>query len=122
MNNSSIEMMEDRLRQAVLSSNVYALEEMLADDLVFIDQSGRRLGKAEDIEVYRRGLVSVAKFDVLEQTIRSVGEVNVVHSLVEISGRALGTAFDGQFYYTRVWTIQDGRWRVISAQATAAQR
>ena len=122
MNNSPIEVMEDRLRQAVLSSNVYALEEMLADDLVFIDPSGRRLGKTEDIEVYRRGLVSVAKFEVIERTIRTVGDVTVVHSLVAISGRALGTAFDGQFYYTRVWNLQDGRWRVMAAHATTSQR
>ncbi|RYD24355.1 MAG: nuclear transport factor 2 family protein [Verrucomicrobiaceae bacterium] len=120
--NVPIEVMEEKLRQAVLSSNVYALEEMLADDLVFIDPAGRSLSKAEDVEVYRRGLVSVARFEVIERRVRTLGDIAVVHSLVAISGRALGTAFDGQFHQTRVWNVQSGRWRVISAHASAAQR
>lgn len=118
----AIETMEDRLKQAVISSNVYALEEMLADDVVFIDPSGRRLTKAEDIEVYRRGLVSVARYEVIDRQFRSFGDVAVVHSIISIAGRALGISFDGQYHYTRVWHLQQGRWQVIAAQATTAQQ
>lgn len=118
----AIEAMEDRLKQAVISSNVYALDELLADDVVFIDPSGRRLTKAEDIEVYRRGLVSVGQYEVVDREVRSFGEVAIVHSIITISGRALGTPFDGQYHYTRVWSIRAGRWQVVAAQATVAQR
>jgi ketosteroid isomerase-like protein len=120
--NPTIEMMEDRLRQAVLSGDVTELEDLLGDDVVFIDPTGRRIGKEEDLEVYRRNLVSVDLMEVIERRIRVMGDIAVTHTLLAIAGHALGTAFDGMYHYTRVWKLESGRWQVIAAHATAVQR
>jgi Domain of unknown function (DUF4440) len=46
---------EDRLRTAMLSSDVAALNELLAPDLIFTNHLGQLLGKDDDLAAYRSG-------------------------------------------------------------------
>lgn len=67
MNQAQIIACEERLRKAMLSSNVEVLNELIADDLLFVNQSGQIISKEADIEVHRSGNLKITKIDILEQ-------------------------------------------------------
>jgi ketosteroid isomerase-like protein len=112
---------EDRLRAAMLDGDIIALDALLDEGLVFTDQSGHRLGKAQDLEAHRSGLLAIGGLDMVEREIRIVGDVAVVTMTADIAGSYADTAFAGRFAYTRIWSCaDDAEWRVIAAQCSTA--
>ncbi|HER2162638.1 TPA: nuclear transport factor 2 family protein [Streptococcus pyogenes] len=55
MNRAKIIQCEELLRSAMLSSNVELLDELIADDLSFVNHFGQILTKEADIEAHRTG-------------------------------------------------------------------
>jgi ketosteroid isomerase-like protein len=113
--------MEDRLRAAMVDGNIFALDSLLDENLIFTDQSGHRLGKAQDLEAHRSGLLAIGGLDMVEREIRIAGDAAVVTMTADIAGSYAGTAFAGRFAYTRIWSCaDDGEWRVIAAHCSTA--
>lgn len=109
---------EDRLRTAMLASDVSSLEELLAPDLIFTDHLGHLLGKDDDLAAYRSGKLKVKELKSSEQQIRIVGEVAVVSARVQLVGTYDGRTANGDFRFTRVWARSPkNTWRVIAAHA-----
>jgi Domain of unknown function (DUF4440) len=48
---------EDQLRIAMLSSDVAALDELLAPELIYTNHLGQLLGKDDDLAAYRSGVL-----------------------------------------------------------------
>jgi hypothetical protein len=48
---------EDRLRTAMLNSDLAALDELLAPELIFTNHLGHLLGKEDDLAAYRSGIL-----------------------------------------------------------------
>jgi hypothetical protein len=61
---------EDRLRAAMLSSDVVALDTLLATDLIFTNHLGQLLGKENDLAAYRSGVLKVTELRSSEQHVR----------------------------------------------------
>ena len=116
----SISACEERLRQAMISSDVAALEELLSDQLVFTDHQGRRLAKSEDLAAHRSAVLTVESIDRTgDAVIRRLGNVATVCVGVDLAGTYEGRAFFGRFVYSRVWHFEAGRWQVILAHCSA---
>src|ERR1700724_1138922 len=65
---------EDRLRTAMLNSDLAALDELLAPELIFTNNLGHLLGKEDDLVAYRSGMLKVKDLRPSEQRVRHHGD------------------------------------------------
>jgi ketosteroid isomerase-like protein len=104
----------------MLASDVTALNELLAENLVFTNHLGQRLGKADDISAHASGALTILKLETSEQHITFVngGDVAIVSVRAQIVGRYAGQPAGGDFRFTRVWARTAGKkWQVVAAHA-----
>lgn len=112
--------MEAQLRKAMLAGDLKVLDALLADDLVFTDQTGNRLTKADDLATHRLGRLKITQINISDQHVRPSGTCAIVTLVANVSGSFDGHGFSGRFAYTRVWERSDGNWRVAAAHCSAA--
>jgi len=112
---------EEMLRSAILSSNVELLEELLSDELIFVNHLGQRLSKEEDIDTYRSKSLDITGIEVLEQEIKLFQELAVTVTKVAVNGSlATGEALGGEYSYTRVWKDVGGKLKVVSCHCSSS--
>ncbi|WP_447753149.1 nuclear transport factor 2 family protein [Sphingopyxis fribergensis] len=115
-----IETCEERLRQAMLASDVEALDDLLSDELIFTDHEGRRLSKSDDLAAHRSGALVIETIDrASDAVIHQMGNVATVCVDVDIAGTYEASAFFGRFAYARVWQFAEGGWKVVLAHCSA---
>lgn len=88
---------EDQLRIAMLSSDVAALDELLAPELIYTNHLGQLLGKDDDLAAYRSGVLKVETLEPSEQHVRALGDVAVVSVRMQLSGTYGGAPANGDF-------------------------
>ena len=116
---AGVETAERRLRDAALHGDVAALDELLADDLVFVDQTGQFLSKEDDLAMHRTGALKLGALRFSDYRLRLLAPgVVLVVLRADASGRAAGEPFDAALRFSRLWRHEAGRWRVASAQCT----
>jgi ketosteroid isomerase-like protein len=116
MDEQGIRELEARLKDAMLASNVEALDTLLADDLTFVDATGKVWSKADDLNGHRYGVQRIDRLEVEEQSVRTYGAFAVTVTRVAISGTFAGAPFAGSLRYTRTWGEVGGAWKVVAAQ------
>jgi ketosteroid isomerase-like protein len=110
--------LEDRLRTAMLRSDVVALNELIAPDLVFTNHLGQLLGKDDDLAAYRSGVLKVVSLESSEQHVKTLGDVAVVSVRMQLTGTYGGAPATGDFRFTRVWArSQRETWHIVAAHA-----
>jgi ketosteroid isomerase-like protein len=114
-----VEAMEKQLRGAMLASDVKTLDALLADDLVFTDQTGNRLTKPDDLAAHNSGRLRITQIDISDQRVRPAGAFAIVTLVAHVGGSFDGQRFSGKFAYTRVWESVAGRWHVAAAHCSA---
>ncbi len=116
-----IVMLEARIRAAQLSADITALNELLADDLLFTGPDGQLGTKAQDIEAYRSGTVKFLGHVPEELRIRRVGaNVAIAALLAQLTVDVAGNVSGGTYRYTRVWAREDGQmWRVVGGHVSS---
>jgi ketosteroid isomerase-like protein len=106
---------------ALLEADVQRLDRLLADDFVLIDVlSGGENSKTALLAAVGAGQV---RFEAIEPTAEPrvriyEGTTAVVGGRTRMTGRLGDTAFTVASRYTHVYTRQQGRWRLVSAQGT----
>ena len=110
---------EERLRLAMLGSDVATLDELLAPDLIFTSHLGQVFGKQADLGAHESGLVKVSQLVPSDQRIQIHGDVVIVSVQVHLSGSFAGTPSEGDFRFTRIWALSEGgMWRVIAGHSS----
>jgi len=109
--------LEERLERAMRTSDVPALDELLADDLLFTNHQGLMVTKQEDLDVHRSGLLKLDSLAASDRHIRWLDSVAIVSVRVQLAGRHADQPFEGTFRYTRVWALQGVRWQIVAAHA-----
>lgn len=110
---NEIRVLEERLRRAMEQSDVAELDRLLADDLLFTDQSGRVNNKRHDLDMHRSGMLHLDEVTLLASEIRLLRDAAVVVLRTRIRGRAGDQSVDQEFAYTRIWRKDgDGAWRI----------
>jgi len=116
---SEIVRAEERLRQAMLDSDVRALDALLASELVFTNHLGQVLTKEDDLSAHRSGMVKIKELTPSEQIVRVLENTAIVSVRVHLSGSYAGNASEADFRFTRVWALStDGRWQVVAGHAS----
>ncbi|MDV2994686.1 MAG: hypothetical protein N4J56_004340 [Chroococcidiopsis sp. SAG 2025] len=109
---------EEKLRLAMLHSDVKALDELLSPRVLFTDHLGHLVGKEEDLAGHKSGALKLKSLSASEQHILLTGDVAVVSVKMQLSGSYNGTPTNGIFRFTRVWSqSQDGTWQIIAAHS-----
>lgn len=109
---------EERLRRAMLASDVAALDEILAPDLVFTNHLGQRLGKEADLSAHQSGALTISRLESSEQQVQLLGDsVAIVSVRVQLAGQYAGQPAEGEFRFTRVWSNLCDHWQVVAAHS-----
>lgn len=118
-NDASILQAADAFDRAQLAQDRAAMERMILDDLVFIDGSGKRLGKKELIDGW---MGPNDKYDPALPTDRVVTALGtdaaVVNAEVNICGTSDGARFCSRIRFADTFVKVGGKWRVAHIQVT----
>jgi len=107
---------EERLRQAMLASDVSVLNELLAPEIIITNHLRALLEKQDDLAAHESGLIKINDLKPSEQHIQVHGEVAIVSVRMQISGSYEGSPTNGDFHFTRVWAVHSrGTWHIIAA-------
>jgi ketosteroid isomerase-like protein len=113
---------EERLRAAMLRSDIEVLAELLAPELIFTNHFGKMLGKEDDLAAHRSGLLRVKELEPSERVVLLLGDVAVVSVRMLLVGTYDGNAANSDFRFTRVWALSPAKTlRVVAAHAGIAR-
>ena len=105
---------------AMLASDVAALDLLIADGLVFTLPDGSTVDKHADLDAHRTG---ATRFEQMTKVLRTIDEhagsgdtETVAQAVIVTHGQRIETAIR----YKRSWGIVDGRWQVHKGSATVA--
>ncbi|QHV97521.1 nuclear transport factor 2 family protein [Spirosoma endbachense] len=115
-----IQFVEQRLREAMLNSDIKELDALLSDELLVTGPDGKLVGKADDLAAHRTGIVRIKAMVPQEIIVKILPEAAVVFALMAMQGFIQDQAFEGLYRYTRVWSKQTGNWQIIAAHISAA--
>ena len=108
---------EEKLRKAMLSSNIDALDKLLSPNLIFTNHFGLVISKSDDLEAHKKGDFKINSLTISEQIIRLSGPVAIVSTHAHISGIYKGTPTSGNFRFTRVWQKETAVWQVTAGHS-----
>lgn len=111
---TEIHQVEERLRAAMLTSNVTELDALIDDQLLFIGPDGGVNRKADDLELHRSGAQQLTRVDLEEVLIELHGSTAIAVVLANLAGVFKGQAFAGHYRYTRTWVRGDQGWRIVA--------
>jgi ketosteroid isomerase-like protein len=107
---------EERLRQAMLASDVSVLNELLAPEIIITSHLGELLGKQDDLAAHASGLIKINELQPSEQHIQIYRDVAIVSVRMQLSGSYNGSPATGDFRFTRVWAGPSrGTWQIVAA-------
>ncbi len=110
---------EEKLRLAMLHSDVKALDRILSSRLIFTNHLGHVVGKEEDLAGHKSGALKLYSLSASEQQILLTGNVAIVSARMQLSGSYNGTPINGVFRFTRVWSqSEDGTWQIIAGHSS----
>ena len=116
---NQIAVAEERLRLAMLASDVSALDELISSDLIFTNHLGQVLGKQDDLALHRSGVLKFHTLEPSENQMKTSGKITVVSVRIKLSGVYGGSPFTGDLRYTRVWCLSRGNtFQVIAGHSS----
>ncbi len=118
----AIQTAETDLKQAMLTSDVARLDQLLAPDLIFINHLGQPMTKQDDLNAHRSGIMAIETVEFSDQAIKVFDQIAIVNVAAHIRGQFADECFDATLRFIRVWqAITPDHWQVIAAQATEIQ-
>ncbi len=117
-----IRRLENERREAILHSDVKALDGLMADDFVVTTINGRVFHKADELALYRDGSRKLQSWDADDIKVRVYGDVAVVTGRATVKDSLGDRIRDFQFRFTHLWAKAQGRWQLIVRHATEIAR
>lgn len=110
---------EEKLRLAMLHSDVGTLDKLLSPDLIFTNHLGQVMRKEDDLSTHRSGLLEINEIKLSEQNIQIRDKIAIVSVKVFLLGSYAGNSSEGDFRFTRVWVLSDkNNWQVIAGHSS----
>lgn len=111
--------LEERLRQAMLASNVADLDTLIAPELLFTNHLGQLVSKQQDLNIHRARTLKLTELTPSDQRIRCYGEFAVVSVQMHLVGSYEGNPVDERIRYTRVWAVSSvGPLQIVAGHAS----
>jgi Domain of unknown function (DUF4440) len=96
----SIERLEERLRLAMLHSNVAELDSLIASELLFTNHLGVIITKQDDLASHQSGELKLKALVPSEQQLRIIGASTIVSVAMHLQGSYLEQPIDLNIRYT----------------------
>ena len=115
-----VRQMIEKYRTAILQRDVGMLEEIWADDYVFINAAGDVLTKTQRLANIKSGATTLDSINQEENvSVRVYQNSAVVTSRVTLKGKYSGQPISGEYRSILVWVKGVGGWQLVSNQLTA---
>ncbi|GAB6260944.1 nuclear transport factor 2 family protein [Photobacterium sp. R1] len=109
---------EEKLKQAMLTSDTDVLTDLLAEDLIFTNHLGQRLTRDDDLSVHASGQLNIQSIEVSDEMFYQVGTFTIVNVRTDITGTYDGEVANGRFRFTRIWLKKNGKLQVKAAHSS----
>jgi ketosteroid isomerase-like protein len=116
---TEIRQLEDRLRVAMLASDISELDVLIHDRLLFVGSDCVVYRKEDDLELHRSGQEKLTQVDLKDVQIESHGSTAIAVVVADMAGIFKGQEFEGRYRYIRTWTRSSEGWRVIAGSVCA---
>jgi ketosteroid isomerase-like protein len=110
-----IEQVEDKWRQAILHSDVSALDSILDEDYIATTAAGMLRTKEQTLDAFRSGKLHITSLDLSDRKYRFYGMTALVNGRAEATGTTAEGDMTGNYRYTQVYiyTVKSG-WKLAS--------
>jgi hypothetical protein len=109
--------LEKKRFEAMISRDVSALREMLADDLRYTHSNAKFESKAEFLTEITDGTLRYQRMEPTEIDCRIFKKTAVITGLVFVSVKQSERVVESQLRYTDVWQKRNGRWQLVAWQS-----
>ncbi len=114
-----IDQLEQQWRNAVLNSNVPALNSLLADDYMAITSFGTLQTKDQTLTGLRSGSIHFTTLNISDRKVRFYGRTALVTSRADVLATTPEGGVDGSFRYIHVYVRNaQGAWKIVSFEAS----
>ena len=116
-----IRAISEEIRTAAIKGGDEAIrvnEKYTADDFVRIPGFGAIFNKAEYLNGFKTGIVTVESLDDSDVKIRIDGKMAVLTAIQTGKGVQMGTPWTGTFRFSRVFVKRGGVWQCVLYQST----
>jgi len=114
---ADIESVERARFAAMTHQDIKALQNTLADDLIYCHSNGRCESKAQLLESIRSGRIRYRAVDILSLQLRTAAGAVIVNGSIAVDGTMDGLPIKMQMVYMGVYVRRDGEWRLAAWQA-----
>jgi hypothetical protein len=94
------------------------MDRLFASDYISVGVSGHVRSRAEIIDAYSHGTISIKTSRPENMNVRQYRDFAIVIGLVTVSGVDGTTDISGKYTFTRIYKRDSGTWRAVSFQAT----
>jgi hypothetical protein len=108
----------DQARSANVKADVATLDKHLADDYVRIRGNGSVQSKADILDWFRTGKLTMSVDDASDMTIHTYGNTAVVITNENVKGVLMGKEYAGQYRDSRVFVKDGGEWKEVLHTST----
>ncbi len=109
---------EEILRVAMVKSDIDQLQALISDDLLFTSHFGALVSKEDDIRVHQSGSLNFESIELSEHIIKLHLNFAAVSVQAEIKATFNGRPSDGSFMFTRIWSKQFGKLKVVAGHVS----
>jgi ketosteroid isomerase-like protein len=118
-NRHEIDQLEQVWRNAIMTRNASALDDLLADDYIAITPNGTLQSKDQTLANLRAGSLHFNSIEISDRKVRFYGQTALVTSRAEVNGSNPDGDCSGSYRYTRVYIRDEqGKWRIVSFEAS----
>ncbi|MFP7479148.1 nuclear transport factor 2 family protein [Terribacillus saccharophilus] len=115
---NQFELLEQELREAMQTRDIFALDTFLHDDLVFINHEGIYVTKEMDLEAHRTLAVRFTEVSCSDLQIKPTKDGAVTISRIHLEGQEGDEKISGDFIYSRVWQLIGDQYQVIAGHCS----
>ena len=116
---AELQAVADRFDKAQIEQDRAALEEMVTDDLVFVDSDGVRRGRGEFISGWLDPALKFSPVTITDRYVVPLGpDVGVVGGEAVLRGTASGKPFSSRIRFSDTFRRIGGRWLAVHIQST----
>ena len=117
-----IKKLEEARNQAILHGDAAALDRMTSDDYTFITLRGEMRSKSDILKGFASGSFHYESREISDLKVRTYGDTAVVTGRSVQKGVENGKDYSGDYWFTRVYVKQKGRWLTVALQTTLIQQ